>query len=234
MAAPVSLDLLISHVRASAPDEPLAQLSEAARLKDDVGEVTDALLGHFVDQARRGGCSWSQIGEALGVSKQAAQQKHAYPKPFTGERFTDRARAAVAAASDAAHRLGHTYVGTEHLLLGLLSQPEGLAGKVLAEHGITTETVDAHVLALVGRGPGGEESMVLPHTPRVVKVLTATLTVALELGHNYIGTEHLLLALYREPDSIGARFVAGNGLSEDVARARIVELCTRIAAAKGL
>ena len=70
----MSLDQLIAVVRAAAPDEPLAQLEAASRLRDEVGELTDAVLGHFVDQARRAGCSWSQIGDALGVSKQAAQQ----------------------------------------------------------------------------------------------------------------------------------------------------------------
>ena len=93
-SVPVSLDALISAVRTSAPDEPLAQLEEAARLRDDVGELTDALLGHFVDQARRGGCSWSQIGDALGVSKQAAQQRHT-SRSVPSERYTALARQAA-------------------------------------------------------------------------------------------------------------------------------------------
>src|SRR5262245_7416900 len=136
MALPVSLDALIASVRSEAPDEPLAQLEAAARLKNDVAELTDALLGHFVDQARRGGSSWSQIGDALCVSKQSAQQKHT-PRTFTGERFTLRAKQALDAARAAAERLDHGYIGTEHLLLGLLAVPEAVAGQVLAERGLT-------------------------------------------------------------------------------------------------
>ena len=231
MAAPVTLDALITSVRTAAPDEPLAQLEQAARLKDEVGELTDALLGHFVDQARRGGASWSQIGEALGVSKQAAQQKHT-PKTFSGERLTDRARICVTAAGPAARKLGHTYVGTEHLLLGLFATPDALAAKVLLERGITAEVVEAHVLELTGRGTG-DSDIVLPHTPRAARVLVASLYVALEMGHNYIGTEHLLLALYREADGVAAKFLEENGLPEADARLRIGETLAEITAAKG-
>ena len=230
MAAPVTLDALISSVRTAAPDEPLAQLEAAARLKDDLGELTDALLGHFVDQARRGGASWAQIGEALGVSKQAAQQKHT-PKTFSGERLTDRARICVAAAGPAARKLGHTYIGTEHLLLGLFATPDALAAKVLAERGITAEAVEAHVVELTGRGTG-DEDIVIPHTPRAARVLVASLYVALEMGHNYIGTEHLLLALYREPDGVAARYLEANGLPEADCKARMVEVLAQIVAAK--
>jgi hypothetical protein len=229
-AVPVTLDALITSVRSAAPDEPLAQLEEAARLKNEVGELTDALLGHFVDQARRGGASWSQIGEALGVSKQAAQQRLT-PKTFSGERLTDRARICLAEAGVAARRLGHTYVGTEHLLLGLLAVPEGLAAKVLVEHGITTETVEAHVLETIGRGTG-DDQIATPHTPRAARVLVGSLYVALEMGHNYIGTEHLLLSLYREPDGVAATFMAASGLPEEQARLRTTQLLVEIVAAK--
>ena len=223
---PVTLDALITSVRSAAPDEPLAQLEEAARLKNEVGELTDALLGHFVDQARRGGASWSQIGEALGVSKQAAQQRLT-PKTFSGERLTDRARICVAGAGIAARKLGHTYVGTEHLLLGLFATPDALAAKVLAERGVTVEAVEAHVLEAIGRGTG-DEDIAIPHTPRAARVLVASLYVALEMGHNYIGTEHLLLALYREPDGVAARYLTDSGLSEEVCKARVVELLVEI------
>ena len=229
MAAPVTLDQLIGAVRTAAPDEPLAQLEEAARLKDAVAELTDALLGHFVDQARRAGCSWSQIGEALGVSKQAAQQKHTN-RSLPTDRLTDRTRLAIDRASNEARRLEHTYVGTEHLLLGLLAVPESLAAKVLVEAGVTTTSVEAHVLALVGKGPGSTEAAVpLPHTPRAARCLIGMLEVALGMGHNYIGTEHLLLSLYREHDGIAARFLDANGLPEAQARLRVTQLLLEIA-----
>ncbi len=229
MPAPVTLDQLIAAVRATAPDEPLAQLEAASRLRDEVAELTDAVLGHFVDQARRAGCSWSQIGDALGVSKQAAQQKHT-ARSVPLDRLTDRTRLAIERAGEEARRLEHTYVGTEHLLLGLLAVPECLAAKVLVEAGITTSTVETHVLALVGPGPGTTEAAVpLPHTPRAARCLIGMLEVALGMGHNYIGTEHLLLSLYREPEGIAARFLDANGLPEAQARLRIVQLLLEIA-----
>jgi hypothetical protein len=221
MEPSVSLDTLIAAVRAAA-DDPLAQLEEAARQRAALADVTDALLGHFVDQARRAGCSWSQIGDALGVSKQAAQQKHtARALPF--DRLTARTQLALERAQDEARRLGHDYVGTEHLLLGLLAVPECVAALVLVERGITTHAVETHVLAIVGRGPG-TDAPTLPHTPRAVRVLTGALPAALSMGHNYIGTEHLLVALYREPEGIAARFLEANGLAEADARARIEQI----------
>ena len=229
MALPVSLDQLIATVRTAAPDEPHAQLEAAARLRDDVGELTDAVLGHFVDQARRAGCSWSQIGDALGVSKQAAQQKHT-GRSLPMDRLTDRTRLAIERAGEEARRLQHTYVGTEHLLLGVLAVPECLAAKVLVEAGITTSSVEAHVLALVGTGPGSTEAAApLPHTPRAARCLIGMLEVALGLGHTYIGTEHLLLSLYREADGIAARFLEASGLPEAEARLRVVQLLLEVA-----
>ncbi len=216
-------------MRATAPDEPLARLEQASRLRDEVAELTDAVLGHFVDQARRAGCSWSQIGDALGVSKQAAQQKHT-GRTLPADRLTDRTRLAIEQAGAEARRLEHTYVGTEHLLLGILAVPECLAAKVLVEAGITTSSVETHVLALTGKGPGSTEpGAPLPHTPRAARCLIGMLEVALGMGHNYIGTEHLLLSLYREPEGIAARFLGANGLPEDQARLRITQLLLEIA-----
>jgi hypothetical protein len=225
MAVSIGLDALIAQVRLAA-NEPLAQLEEAARLKDEIGELTDALLGHFVDQARGGGCSWTQIGEALGVSKQAAQQRHTN-RQAPSDRFTERAKLAIERSHDAARRLGHTYVGTEHLLLGLLAIPEGLAARALGEAGITTEAVEAHIVATTGRGTG-EEVAVLPHTPRAARVLVGALYASLELGHNYIGTEHLLLALYRESEGIAARFLVASGATEEAMRSRLVAMLLEI------
>jgi hypothetical protein len=230
MAAPVSLDQLIAAVRAIAPDEPLAQLEQASRLRDEVAELTDAVLGHFVDQARRAGCSWSQIGDALGVSKQAAQQKHT-SRSLPMERLTPRTSLAIERAAQEARRLQHTYVGTEHLLLGILAVPECLAAKLLLGSGVTAEALEAHVLALVGPGAGSTEPEApLPHTPRATSCLIGMLEVALRLGHNYIGTEHLLLSLYREPEGIAARFLQANRLPEEATRAKVVEALAGITA----
>src|SRR5580658_9454226 len=147
-----TLQELIEGVRADAPGEDaLFQLSQASRTASELEETTDALLGHFVDQCRRSGCSWSEISGALGVSKQAAHKRFSFDVPRF-ERFTDRARAVVGKSEVEAHRLGHGFVGTEHLLLALFESPDGSAAQVLSEAGITTSATETQVLALIKGG----------------------------------------------------------------------------------
>jgi hypothetical protein len=222
-----SIQDLIALVLTDAPDEtPLARLATAAVMTREVGDVADAALGYFVDQARRAGHSWSEIGDALGVSKQAAQQRHATRVdviPVTFERFTERARNVTAASQMAARHLGHTYVGTEHLLLALYSEPEGLGARVLIESGLSGEAVRKAIVDEIGQGPGGGEGR-LPFTPRAVNAFTSALAVALELGHNYIGTEHLLLGVARVEGGLAAKILRAAGLDERVLRPRLVAM----------
>src|ERR1700679_960763 len=119
-----TLQALIDAVKADAPgDDPLVRLTQASRTAADLEQVGDALLGHFVDQCRRSGHSWSEISNALGVSKQAAHKRFTLEAP-TFERFTDRARSVLRQSETEAHRLGHGFVGTEHILLALFEVPE--------------------------------------------------------------------------------------------------------------
>ena len=121
------------------------------------------------------------------------------------ERFTERARQVVVLAQEEARTLKHNYIGTEHILLGLLREEEGLAARVLESLDITVERVRAQVVRIVG---SGEEvtSGQIPFTPRAKKVLELALREALSLGHNYIGTEHILLGLVRENDHLPGPF----------------------------
>jgi hypothetical protein len=120
------------------------------------------------------------------------------------ERFTERARHAVVLAQDEARALGHAYIGTEHLLLGLLREQEGLAARALEQLGLSVEGVRAHVTEIIGRGEGQPVGQV-PFTPRAKKVLELALREALSLGHGYIGTEHVLLGLVREDEGVASR-----------------------------
>ena len=113
------------------------------------------------------------------------------------ERFTERARQVVVLAQDEARALKHNYIGTEHILLGLLREEEGLAARVLESLDITVEEVRAQVARIVGQGDEVTTGQI-PFTPRAKKVLELALREALSLGHNYIGTEHILLGLVRE------------------------------------
>jgi len=122
------------------------------------------------------------------------------------ERFTERARQVIVLAQDEARLLKHTYIGTEHILLGLLREEEGLAARVLDTLDITADEVRAQIVRIVGQGDEVDTGQI-PFTPRVKKVLELALQEALERDHNYIGTEHILLGLVREDGGVGARIL---------------------------
>jgi ATP-dependent Clp protease ATP-binding subunit ClpC len=123
------------------------------------------------------------------------------------ERFTERAKQVVVLAQDEARALRHNYIGTEHILLGLLREEEGLAARVLESLDITVEEVRAQVARIIGPGDEPIVSGQIPFTPRAKKVLELSLREALSLKHNYIGTEHILLGLVRENEGVAARIL---------------------------
>jgi ATP-dependent Clp protease ATP-binding subunit ClpC len=122
------------------------------------------------------------------------------------ERFTERARRVMVLAQEEARLLGHNFIGTEHLLLGLVREGEGIAAQALAHFGITLESLREKVEETIGAPPLGAAGPP-PFTPRAKRVLELSLREALELGHNYIGTEHILLGIIREGDGVGARLL---------------------------
>ena len=168
--------------------------------------LADHLIGHFVDQARRSGASWTDIGKCMGVTKQAAQKRFV-PKadaaldPSAGfGRFTPRARNVVVVAQNKAHDAGNAEIGVAHLLLALFAEGEGLAVKLLAAQGVDVDAVNKAVTL----PPRVDDVPVLiPFNGQAKKVLELTFRQALRLGHNYIGTEHILLALYEAEDDDG-------------------------------
>ena len=223
-----TLQELIDGVRADSPGEDaLVQLSQASKTVADLEHTSDALLGHFVDQCRRSGHSWSEISGALGVSKQAAHKRFSFDVPRF-ERFTDRARNVLGQSEEEAQRLGHGFVGTEHLLLALFESPDGLAAQLLGETGITRSMVETEIVALIKPGTGSEERK-LPFTPRAKAVVRNAVHEALQLGHNYVGTEHLLLGLFTDGESVAAKVLVELGVSFDATRTRILEVAGRAA-----
>jgi ATP-dependent Clp protease ATP-binding subunit ClpA len=139
------------------------------------------------------------------------------------ERFTTRARHVVVLAQDESRRLNHNYIGTEHLLLGLLAERDGIAGQALDSVGVTLDQVRVRVEAAVGPGkkpPKGH----IPFTPRAKKVLELGLREALSLRHDYIGTEHLLLGLIREREGLGSKVLSQLGVDGLALRLRVLEL----------
>ena len=222
---PVRLDELIGYVK-SQQGTALDHVSAAVQISEHLGELADHLIGHFVDQARRSGASWTEIGQSMGVTKQAAQKRFA-PKgadwqslleeafrehPFS--RFTDRARRSVQAAQTEARDHRHDFIGTEHLALGVLTEPDGLAVKTVEALGVTREQarqalIEALPPATVDVPAEGRK----PLTPLARKVFDLAVRKALVLGHNYIGTEHLLLGLLEEDEGIGGRTLTGLGVT---------------------
>ena len=142
------------------------------------------------------------------------------------ERFTDRARRVVVLAQEEARMLNHNYIGTEHILLGLIHEGEGVAAKALESLGISLEAVRQQVEEIIGQGqqaPSGH----IPFTPRAKKVLELSLREALQLNHNYIGTEHILLGLVREGEGVAAQVLIKLGGSLSRVRDKVIELAPR-------
>ncbi len=239
MTPPPTFAELIQVVRRDAnSDEVLDQLATASLVVNQLSETGDAVLGHFVDQARKNGRSWVEISSVLGVTKQAVHKRFAgsTDRPWL-RRYTERARHAVEAATAIARGFRHNVVGTEHILLGFFEDPGCIAATILVGAGADHDTVEAAVLRHVPRGIGptepaspvgladfGEarEPAELPLTHRALDALARAPGEALELGHTYVGTEHMLLALYGDPESVAARVLVEVGLDDATAKARVV------------
>jgi ATP-dependent Clp protease ATP-binding subunit ClpA len=247
-------DLIDTVRQDTSTDSPLDQLATAAAAVAELEDTSDALLGHFVDRCRRDGRSWSEISAALGVTKQAVHKRFAasvadqiiasIPTP-TMERFTTRARVAISSAALAARDAGRSKAGAVHILIGLFAEPEGIAAKVLQQLGVSRDGVRAAVQArLAADEPdspadgttaeqaeqaeqaeaGGGVRRVPQFTADGRLALRDALAVALELGHNYIGTEHLLLGILRNPESPATAILLAAGATEADTRARVLEL----------
>jgi hypothetical protein len=222
------------------------------RISEHLGELADHLIGHFVDQARRSGASWTEIGQSMGVSKQAAQKRFVSRGPDLNEafdrilwgsgerfqRFTDRAKRAVIASRQEAIRRRNEQVLPEHVVLGLLHEPEGMAAKTIAALGVPTEAARE---ALAAALPSALSPPTLPREPgkghvpfdsRSKNVLTFALREALSLGHNYIGTEHILLGVLEEEDSQGGGALTGLGITTERAREWLIPELKRLAEEK--
>ncbi|MGW0759931.1 Clp protease N-terminal domain-containing protein [Streptomyces sp. NPDC002814] len=225
----VRLDELIEAIK-KVHDEPLDQLQDAVIAGDHLGEVADHLIGHFVDQARRSGASWTDIGRSMGVTRQAAQKRFV-PKESTDfdpqagfGRYTARARNAVMAAHNEAVAARNPEGRPAHLVLGLLADPDGLAAKAITAHGIPLDSVRQAATAALPPATDKVPDLV-PYGSDAKKVLELTFREALRLGHNYIGTEHILLALLEFENGTGV--LSGLGLTKQAMEEYIVGLLSQ-------
>ncbi|MGW1160696.1 Clp protease N-terminal domain-containing protein [Streptomyces sp. NPDC002519] len=230
ITANLRLDDLIEAIKKVHTDA-LDQLQDAVLAGEYLGDVADHLIGHFVDQARRSGASWTDIGKSMGVTRQAAQKRFV-PKesadldPSQGfSRYRPRARNVVMAAHNAAKETGNTETVPAHLVLGLLAEPDGLAAQAILARGISLDTVrEAAASALPPRAE--EVPELVPYAPAAKKALELTFREALRLGHNYIGTEHILLALLELENGQGP--LSGLGLDKATTEEHLTEKLAEI------
>ncbi|MFJ8885274.1 Clp protease N-terminal domain-containing protein [Streptomyces sp. NPDC102402] len=223
---PIRLDDLIDAIKETHTDT-LEQLSGAVVAADHLGEIADHLIGHFVDQARRSGASWTDIGRSMGVTRQAAQKRFVPKKP--GEpsdldpsqgfgQFDTGARNVVMGASNEAHAARNDEVGVEHLVLGLLADPASLGARVITGQGVALEAVrEAAALALPAAAD--EVPELIPYDAGARKALELTFREALRLGHDFVGTGHVLLALLEFEG--GAGLLTGLGIDKQAASSAV-------------
>lgn len=192
--------------------EPLDQLTAALTHGERLDSEADALIDHFVAKARHAGHSWTEIGDRLGVSKQAARQRFSAPVGKVGrERFMPRLQRCLINAAELARRDGCAEIGTPHLLWALATN-EGVAANTLARVGLDLGRLETAVRACMP-GTGSPTDTAPDEAPALVEALTKATGIAIQRGHDYVGTEHVLFALAGDPGSITYRLLAQLGMS---------------------
>ncbi|MGA7270494.1 MAG: Clp protease N-terminal domain-containing protein [Acidimicrobiia bacterium] len=220
-----TLDNLIRLVEDSQPGAgPLQQLTESVILSGRLSDVADDLVGHFVEDARASGATWAEIGECMGVSKQAAQKRFNSAVARRGggfflTRFATPARQVVRRAVAQARDAGASHVGTEHLVLGLIDDPDSLAVRAIAGLGVSVEEIRAAAesgtkVTAKSRGTGH-----VPFSGQSKKVLELALRETIRSGSRRIGTEHILLGILRDRRSPGARLLIERGVDRKAVEA---------------
>lgn len=209
----ISLADLIARLDEELPDaDNLAHISEAHLRAQTLSDLGDQLISHYVGKAKQDGASWSEIGDAIGVSKQAAQQRHT---PAAFERYTDLNRHSIVLAQEAARAHKHDFIGTEHILLGLLGEPRGLAYRVLMAKTESERRIrDAIEEAMP---PAGRKALRghIAFRPQSKEAIEQACRAAADLGHDWVGTEHTLLGLIRVEQSPAAQVLRNLGFTSD-------------------
>lgn len=203
----------------------LDRLRAAAVVANELRGLGDELLDRYVQAARADGSSWSEIGTALGVTKQAAHERFVDAPLAWPQNFNEPARAVVARALDEARGFGHRYLGTEHLLLAL-SAERGLAATALGELGVSERVVRESIQRIIGPGRSGD-SATLGITPRTKRVLEGAVKQAKRVGRQRCAdSEHLLLALAAS-DGVAGDILSEHGAGEEALRDRLASLIER-------
>ena len=223
----VTLPDLIAQLEQDLPGASPVERVATARLRSaTLSDLGDQLVDHFVAQARESGHSWSQIGEALGVSRQAAQQR---PGQADFSRFTDRARQVLVLAQDAARTNHGIHITSEHILHGVLGVPEGVGAQVVEQLSGSATAVRDALRTMFPRDTATPPAR-LDFAEITRRVLDESMQAALLLEHNYIGTEHILLGVLRV-DCPAAALLKRHGVSLDAATTATTEQLAAIVVA---
>jgi len=223
---PPRLDDLIGAV-ADAHQDPLDRVTGAVQLAEDLGEVADSLIGHFVDQARRAGASWSEIGRSMGMSKQAAQkrfvgrgQSQATPLDSSQgfSRFNEEARAVVVTAQQRARETGNDTIGIGHLVLGLVAARSNAAARAVAALGVALEEVERVASATLPPAAASVPALI-PFDEHAKDALQRTFAQTQHFEADTIGSEHVLLAVLAVDHGTGV--LAGLGVTPEAVEAHL-------------
>jgi len=224
---------MIERVRAAHPEgDELDRVADAVNLAATANELADHLVSFFIDEARRAGESWTAIGQRLGLTRQAVQKRYAIPTndedTRKGYAFFDRmvppAKHVIVNAQEQARKRRMGHIGTEHLLLGLTSEPDDVGARALARCGAPVEVLVAAVDGRIGVPAGEPLPDKLPFTSKAKAVLEHALRESVRLGHDYVGTGHLALACVTVQDGLAAELLENLGVGYDALRQAVVDL----------
>ena len=211
----VSVTELVDAVRQQAPGSPLDRVEAALMVSEELASCADELIGQFVEEARRAGCSWTEIGQRIGVSKQAARQRFADPRRRAPQAWSCRLSAPCGGCLEAARREaaadGAAEVGTHHQLIGVFH--EGVAAAVLEELGVRADAVRAAARELFPGGGGRPGERSPQESAEASEALRRAAKLAQRAGVDQVGTEHLLAALALDPGSRARRVLSHLGVS---------------------
>ncbi len=235
MALPFQLNDIIASVTGADPDgDALHHLSQSVIVSQELTGMADGVVGHFVEQARQDGASWAEIGGSMGVTRQAAQKRFVPREPSDATstaatifaRLNDAARQATESAKEHARQAQHDQVRTEHVVLGLLDELEGLAAQAVEALDVPLEQLaDAVKAAFNPPGPGPQEQTVtgepvgkdVPFGRDAKKLFDQAMREARRRGRTRVGPEHLLLGLLRDDNSPGAAILNSFGITREQA-----------------
>lgn len=230
---PFDLSCLIEAVEAEGSQDALPRIERAIALADEIGVLSERLVGYYVERARSDGRSWAEIGALVGVTRQAAQQRFGARLATLSlsdleragglGRMTKRARDVLDEAEGQARRLRHPSLRAEHVLSALLEDGDSLATRAIEATGIKGMSLRSLVSDNLSPGTGAPPA-VIPLDASTRRAMSLALTEALLLGHNYVGTEHLLLGMLRDQDGSAASLLREGGVDAAAVRNKVIEL----------